>query len=86
VELQVGCYEPAHHVVEAVAAWLAKRLPASHWAVLTPDRSVRCEDGRLLFGPGVPPSDLPGADADDAQWLACHERVFSGSAPSAIDA
>ena len=75
--LQVGCYEPAHHVVEAVAPWLAKRLPAARWAVLTPDRSVRCEGGRLLFGPGVAASELPRADADDAQWLACYERVFA---------
>ena len=76
-DLQLACYEPAHHVVEAVAPWFAKRLPAPRWAIFTPDRSVRCEDGRLLFGPGVPPAELPGADASDADWLACHERVFA---------
>ena len=26
-ELQLGCYEPAHHVVEAVAPWLARAVP-----------------------------------------------------------
>ena len=76
-ELQVGCYEPAHHVLEAVAPWLAKRLPASRWTVVTPGRSVRCEDGRLLFGPGVPSEALPGNDGTEAQWLACYERVFA---------
>lgn len=79
-ELQVGCYEPAHHVVEAVAPWLAKRLPAQRWVVFTPERSVRCEQGRLLFGPGVASRDLPGADAADADWLDCFERVFAGHA------
>ncbi|MBC5782594.1 DUF4130 domain-containing protein [Ramlibacter sp. USB13] len=76
-DVQVGCYEPAHHVVEAVAPWLAKRLPAPRWAVFTPERSVRCEGGRLLFGPGVPGAELPRHDAGDADWLACHERVFA---------
>jgi len=76
-DLQVGCYEPAHHVVEAVAPWLAKRLPAPRWALFTPDRSVRWESGRLLYGPGVPPSELPKPGASDADWLACYTRVFS---------
>jgi len=76
-ELHVGCYEPAHHIVEVVGPWLAKRLPAARWAVFSPDRSVRLEDSRLLFGPGVPSSALPRHDADDAEWLATYERVFA---------
>jgi probable DNA metabolism protein len=75
--LEVGCYEPAHHVMETVAPWLCKRLEAPRWAILTPDRSVRCEQGGLLFGPGVAAADLPAHDASDADWLACYERVFA---------
>jgi DNA polymerase len=77
-ELQVGCYEPAHHVMEAVAAWFGKRIPATRWAIFTPERSARAEGGRLLFGPGVPAAQLPGAEASDTDWLACYERVFAG--------
>lgn len=76
-ELQVGCYEPAHHVVEAVAPWFAKRLPSARWAIFTPERSVRCEDGALLFGPGIAAAELPGSEAAEADWLACYERVFA---------
>ena len=76
-EIEVGCYEPAHHVIEAAAPWFAKRIPAARWALFTPDRSVRCERGRLLFGPGVPASELPGPAGSDADWLACYERVFA---------
>jgi DNA polymerase len=76
-ELQAGCYEPAHHVMEAVAPWFAKRVPARRWAIFTPDRSARCEDGVLLFGPGVSCADLPAHDGSDADWLACYERVFA---------
>lgn len=84
--LQAGCYEPAHHVVEAVAPWFAKRTPAPRWAIFTPDRSVRCEEGRLLFGPGVASRDLPGHDGTDADWLACYERVFAPHDRSAAHA
>jgi len=76
-ELQVGCYDPAHHVLESVAPWLAKRLPGARWALFTPDRSVQCEHGRLLFGPGVPEAQLPRHDGPDADWLACWRRVFA---------
>ena len=73
----MGCYEPAHHVVEAVGPWLAKRLTTARWAIFTPDRSVRWEDGRLLFGPGVPHAELPRADADEGEWRDLYERVFA---------
>lgn len=76
-ELHVGCYEPAHHVMEAVAPWFAKRLAAPRWAIFTPDRSARCEDGVLLFGPGVPAAELPDPGGSDADWLACYARVFA---------
>lgn len=79
-DLQVGCYDPAHHVVEAVASWLTKRVPAPRWAIFTPQRSAWCEGGRLLFGPGVPTEDLPRHDAPDAEWLACFERMFAAHA------
>jgi DNA polymerase len=63
--------------MEAVAPWFAKRIPSARWAIFTPDRSVRCEQGRLLFGPGVRPDELPGHDGTEAEWLACYERVFA---------
>lgn len=85
-ELQLGCYEPAHHVIESMAPWLCKRLPVARWAVFTPDRSVRCEEGRLLFGPGVPAAELPSHAAGDADWLACHARVFARSDMPAANA
>jgi probable DNA metabolism protein len=76
-ELQVGCYEPAHHVMEVVAPWFCKRVPPGLWAIFTPERSARCDDNHLLFGPGIPAEELPGEDASDGAWLACYERVFA---------
>lgn len=76
-ELQLACYEPAHHVVEAVAPWFAKRIPAERWAIFTPDRSARCDAGQLLFGPGVAAPMLPVHVTGEADWLACYDRVFA---------
>lgn len=76
-EVQLGCYQPAHHVMEAVAPWFAKRIPQARWAIFTPERSVRFDQGGLLYGPGVPRNLLPShADGDDA-WLECYLRVFA---------
>ena len=76
-EVQLGCYEPAHHVVEAVAPWFAKRITQARWAIFTPERSVRFDEGALLFGPGVPRADMPRQDADENAWMECYERVFA---------
>ncbi len=78
-EVHVGCHEPAHHVAEVLAPWFAKRLTMPRWVIFTPDRCLRHWDGQPRFGPGVPAAQLPGADASDADWLACHERVFGAA-------
>ena len=79
-ELHLGCHEPSHHVVEAVAPWLAKKLEARTWAVFTSDRSVRSADGRLLLGPGVPAARLPQPGATDATWLELYRDIFERDA------
>lgn len=76
-EWQVAGCEPTHHVIEAAAEWFAKRLAGPRWALFTPERSARCEDGRLLFGPGVPAADVPGQAASDDAWWDLYRRVFA---------
>jgi probable DNA metabolism protein len=82
-EVQVACYEPAHHVVEVVAPWFAKRITAPSWAIFTPERCVRSEQGQMMFAPGVPARELPAHDASPADWVACFDRVFSTPAAHA---
>jgi DNA polymerase len=74
--LEVGCYEPAHHVLEAVAPWFARRLTEGRWALFTPERSVRADAHGLLFGPGIPVGEMPGHEGSEQAWRACYERVF----------
>ena len=76
--LQVAWFEPAHHIVEAVAPWFAKRSPQARWAIFTPERSVECDGNQLHFAPGLPRNQAPAFDAPDEDWRACYERVFGG--------
>jgi probable DNA metabolism protein len=76
IALQVAWYEPSHHVVEAAAPWFARRVASPHWAILTPERSVRCDAGQLRYGPGLPVSQAPRESAPDAVWHGCLESLF----------
>jgi probable DNA metabolism protein len=74
--VQMGSFEPTHHVVETIGPWLCKRLPFPRWCVFTPERSVCCDDGKLHYGPAVPAGQLPHADAPDSAWLALRDAIF----------
>ena len=74
--LQLSWFEPAHHIVEAVAPWFAQRTPHSRWAIFTPDRSVECDGPHLHYGRGVTRAELFSHDPSDAQLLDCYRLVF----------
>lgn len=75
--LHVAWFEPAHHVVEAVAPWFARRFANMRWAILTPERSVRWDGEQLLFGPGGGRHEAPAADAGEELWLTYYESIFN---------
>lgn len=75
--LHVAWFEPAHHIVEAVAPWFAQRSPQMRWALFTPERSVECDGRQLHFSPGLPRAEAPGHDAPEGDWLALYQRVFA---------
>ena len=79
--LHMAWFEPAHHIVEAVAPWFAKRSPQMRWAIFTPERSVECDGRQLHFGPGLARADAPGAEAPEREWLDCYRRVFAAREP-----
>src|SRR4051812_31632266 len=67
--LHVAWFEPEHHIVEAVAPFFARRFTVMHWAILTPERSVRWDGIALRFGPAARREEAPGADAGERLWL-----------------
>ena len=73
--IRVAWYEPAHYVCETVGAWLANRDPATHWILLTPDRSMKWDGQRLLSAPAVAPHQQPGGARTDADWARVLEAL-----------
>lgn len=73
--LQYAWFEPAHHIAEAVAPWLARRNP-QHWVLFTPERSVRWDGTELMYGPGLPRDSVPQHETDAAAWRQCAAAVF----------
>jgi DNA polymerase len=86
-QLQVAWHEPAHHILQAVAPWFAKRMPPeTRWVVFTPQSSVECDGVKLHFGPGIARADAPSPHASDSEWLAAYRRVFGDRAIAVNDA
>lgn len=83
--LQVAFYEPAHHIIEAIAPWFAKRLLESRWVIFTPEHSVESDGNKLHFGPGLPREEAPRFDAPDSAWLAAYQHVFGRHAIAVND-
>jgi probable DNA metabolism protein len=84
--VHIAWFQPAHHIVEAVAPWFAQRYTNIRWAILTPERSVRWDGGALLFGPGASAADAPRPEDGDEPWIACYQRVFNSAAEAAAQA
>jgi DNA polymerase len=82
--LQLAWFDPAHHVVEAVAPWFARRSPQTRWAILTPERSVEWDTRQLHFAPGLKRADAPLPDADEASRLACYQHALGEHRKAAL--
>ena len=78
--LNLGWFEPTHHILEAAAPWFVRRYGPLRWAILTPERSARWTPAseRLEFGPGVADAAAHVAHPDDAFLLAGYRGIFAG--------
>lgn len=75
--LHVAWFDPAHHVLEAVAPFFVKRFAGMRFAILTPTRSLRWDGSALRWAGGVARADAPPADAGEALWLAYYAALFN---------
>jgi DNA polymerase len=73
----VAWFEPAHHIVESVGPWFARRFTQMRWAILTPECSLAWDGARLTSGPGAKRADAPPADAGEALWLTYYQSIFN---------
>ena len=75
--VQVAWFEPDHYIAEANAGFFVRRFTQMHWAILTPDASVRWDGARLHVGPGGQRRDAPPPDAGEALWLTYYRHIFN---------
>lgn len=70
-------FEPDHHICRAVAGFFRNRFAGMDWMVVTPETSIRWDGMALSEGPGGCRSDVPGADAVEAEWRAYYASIFN---------
>jgi probable DNA metabolism protein len=76
-EQMVAWHRPDHLIVPNVGPWFARRFAAMRWTILTPDASVAWDLQDLEYGPGVPASAAPRADAVEDLWKAYYAATFN---------
>ncbi len=73
----VAWFEPAHHVLRAVAPFFVRRFAQHPWAILTPLGCLHW-DGRQLSGAGPAcREEAPPEDAGEALWLTYYRSIFN---------
>ncbi|MBC7939742.1 MAG: UdgX family uracil-DNA binding protein [Chitinophagaceae bacterium] len=75
--LHVAWFEPAHHVVEAVAPFFMRRFAGMRFAILTPERCVHWDGRALTLAAGADRNQAPPADAGEALWLTYYASIFN---------
>ena len=75
--LHVAWFEPAHHVVEAVAPFFMRRFANMRFVILTPERSVHWDGKSLSLAAGAGRHQAPAADAGEALWLTYYASIFN---------
>ena len=73
-------YLPAHHILECVAPWFARRMPGQRWVIFTPHGCVESDGEQLHFASGLPRAGAPGEEAPPQAWLEAYHRVFGARA------
>lgn len=78
-------YEPAHHIMQTVAPWFARRMPGERWVLFTPQCCVECDGSKLHFAAGLPKSHGLNDRATMATWLEAYRLVFGPHAIAVND-
>jgi uracil-DNA glycosylase len=73
----VAWFEPAHHIVQAVAPFFMRRFAGMRWALLTPRGCAHWSGTALTLGPPADRDSAPTADAGESLWLAYYRSIFN---------
>ncbi len=73
----IAFHRPDHFIVRLASSFFVERFRPMHWAILTPDESVRWDTRELSFGPGVSSREGPQEDSVESLWLTYYRNIFN---------
>ncbi len=73
----VAWFEPEHHIVEAAAAFFARRFADMPWSILTPDVCARWDGHAISITPGVSKTEAPSEDRLEETWRRYYASIFN---------
>lgn len=76
-ETYVAWFEPANHIVAAVAPFFVRRFAAMRWSILTPRASAHWDRAKLTLGPGGSPPQAGDKDDHQNMWSLYYAATFN---------
>ncbi len=73
----IAWHRPDHLIVRLAAPFFERRFRGMNWAILTPDESVRWDQVKLHYGPGVAASEAPEGDRLEELWRTYYASIFN---------
>ncbi len=73
----IAWFEPAHHIVEATAAFFVRRFADMPWSILTPDICAHWDGHAVSFTPGLGKADAACEGRLEEIWLRYSAGIFN---------
>ncbi|MFJ5445504.1 TIGR03915 family putative DNA repair protein [Methylobacillus methanolivorans] len=70
-------FEPAHHIMAAVAPFFIGRFATMDWTIMSPRMGMHWDGSHLHFLPGGKSETMPAEDASEALWLSYYQHIFN---------
>ena len=77
VESYIAWHRPDHLIMRLAAPFFSRRFKGMSWTILTPRESAHWDQQQLTYGPGLPASEAPQADALEDLWKTYYASIFN---------
>jgi len=76
-ETYIAWHRPDHLIMRLAAPFFSRRFKGMSWTILTPHESAHWDQQQLTYGPGLPASEAPQADALEDLWKTYYASIFN---------
>ena len=76
-ESYIAWHRPDHFIMRLAAPFFQRRFKGMSWTILTPHESAHWDQHQLTYGPGLPASEAPNADALEGLWKTYYASIFN---------